>query len=69
MQKSLKQIQQGDLEQFSFELSDNSIHYLGTWHFDKELVSFTDNKEKLDKVIQIEYSNINWSQAKVEIPK
>ncbi|WP_439881007.1 hypothetical protein ACSX1A_17900 [Pontibacter sp. MBLB2868] len=63
------QIRQNDLEQFSFEISDSSVYYLGTWHFDKELVSFSHEKEGLDKIIQAKYPEINWEQAKVEIPK
>ncbi|GGK75649.1 hypothetical protein ACD591_06450 [Rufibacter glacialis] len=63
------EIKKEDLEQYSFVVADNSVYYLGTWHFDKELVSFTNNKEELDKTIEVEYPNLNWKEAKVEIPK
>ncbi|WP_137759489.1 hypothetical protein [Pontibacter sp. SGAir0037] len=63
------QVQQADLEQYSFTIADNAVYYLGTWHFDKELVSFSNEKEELDKAMQAEYPNINTKQAKVEIPE
>ncbi|QMU30760.1 hypothetical protein [Adhaeribacter radiodurans] len=63
------EIQVNNLEQYSFRVTDSSVHYLGTWHFDKELVSFSNNKEQLDITIQTEYQKINWVQAKPEIPE
>src|SRR5690606_3374808 len=38
------QINIDNLEQFTFSISENSLNYLGTWHFDKGLVSFSNDK-------------------------
>lgn len=63
------QVQQTDLEQYAFDIDSDSAFYLGTWHFDKELVSFSNDKGELDKVMQSEYPKINWTRAKIEIPQ
>lgn len=58
-----------ELKQFTFTIADNSLNYLGTWHFDKELVSFTDDKTQFDNVIKTKYKKLDFSTAKINLPK
>ena len=57
------------LERFEFEIMGNTIYYLGTWHFDKGLVSFTNDKTTLDSLIQREFENIDFMKAEINLPK
>lgn len=62
------QIKTEDLEQFTFTVTRNSLNYLGTWHFDKGLVSFTDDKAEFDKVVKHKYTKLNFSTANLVLP-
>jgi len=62
------ELQEEDFVQFSFTISENTINYLGTWHFDKGLVSFTDEKTKLDKKISDKFKKNDFSTGKTVIP-
>lgn len=56
------------LKEFTFTIIENSINYLGTWHFDTGLVSFTDDKEILDNLLRGRYKNLDFSKALLILP-
>lgn len=62
------EIKVSDLLQFTFVIKENSLNYLGTWHFDKKLVSFTDDKTQLDKKIKSRLKKLDFSIAQSVIP-
>jgi hypothetical protein len=62
------QIKQEELIQFKFTINDNSLNYLGTWHFDKGLVSFTDDKIAFDSIIKDIYLKLDFSIANIILP-
>ena len=57
------------LEQFTFSISENSLYYVGTWHFDKGLVSFSNDKTEFDNSLKNKYKKLNFSAAMTVIPK
>jgi hypothetical protein len=63
------QINQNELEQFTFEITKNSLNYLGTWHFDKGFVSFTDDKMQFDNLVKIKFKKLDFSTATIILPK
>jgi len=62
------QIKIADLKQFTFTITENSLNYLGTWHFDKGLVSFTDDKTQFDDLMKSKYKELDFSTAKLVLP-
>jgi hypothetical protein len=62
------QIKQEELVQFKFTIVENSLNYLGTWHFDKGLVSFTDDKIPFDSTLKDVYNKLDFSTAKIMLP-
>ena len=62
------QIKVEDLQQFSFTISPETINYVGTWYFDTSLVSFTDDKEKMDISIKNKYKKLDLTKALTVIP-
>jgi hypothetical protein len=56
------QINPAELKQFSFVITEKSINYLGSWHFDKGIVSFSDDKEKHDNSVRSRYTNISLAE-------
>ncbi len=62
-------IQEKDLDYYEFTVEKNAINYLGTWHFDTGLVSFSNNKIQFDKEVKSEYENINFDNAEISLPK
>ena len=63
------QINIDNLEQFTFSISENSLNYLGTWHFDKGLVSFSNDKTEFDNLLKNKYKKLDFSTAMTVIPK
>lgn len=63
------QIKEDDLVHFTFTITENSLNYLGTWHFDKGLVSFSNNKSELDNKIANKYKKLNFSTANLVLPE
>ncbi len=57
------------LRKFTFTILKNSVNYVGTWHFDTGLVSFTDDKETLDDTLKKRYKNLDFSTAQLLLPK
>lgn len=62
------QIKPNELIQFSFVVAENSLNYLGTWHFDKGLVSFSDDKIQFDNILNSKYKKLDFSTAKTILP-
>lgn len=61
-----------DLNNLNFyiiKIADNAINYLGTWHFNTGLVSFSNNKEKLDEEMKEKYQSIYFENAAIRIPE
>lgn len=54
---------------YRFTITENSLNYMGTWHFDTEQVSFTNDKEKMDRSTGYKYSNIDFSEAIINLPQ
>ena len=62
------EIEDDKLQMFTFTIVENSLNYLGTWHFDKGLVFFSEDKDKLDNELIQQYGNLDFSKAKVNLP-
>lgn len=62
------QIAETDIIRFSFTVEPNTLNYLGSWHFDQQLVSFTDDKLITDKKMVKKKQKIDFSSAKTELP-
>lgn len=56
------------LRQFTFSITENSLNYAGTWHFDTGLVSFTDDKIQLDALKKNKFKKLDFSKADLAIP-
>ncbi|NJK83149.1 MAG: hypothetical protein HC912_04345 [Saprospiraceae bacterium] len=52
------QLKQEDLVPFIVSITENSLNYLGTWHFDKGLVKFSDDKQNFDNQIEDKYKKL-----------
>lgn len=63
------QINIDNLEQFTFSISENSLNYLGTWHFDKGLVSFSNDKTEFDNLLKGKYKKLDFLTSMTVIPK
>lgn len=61
-------IKESDLEQYEFTIEKDTINYLGTWHFDTGLVSFSDDKESFDKEIMENFINLDFEKAVTNLP-
>lgn len=57
------------LERYTFIIEENTINYLGTWHFNKGLVSFSDDKPALDPSLQEAFPSLDFTQAVTNLPK
>ena len=56
------------LEPYYFEIRPNTINYLGTWHFDKGLVYFTDDKSELDEKLENKNNLIDLNSIIINLP-
>ena len=61
-------LKEEELEHFKFSIQPMSLNYIGTWHFDKETVSFSEEKFDLDKQLNLKYTKLNFKNAKTLIP-
>lgn len=61
-------VREVEMQQFTFSLMANSLNYLGTWHFDKGLVFFTDDKKQFDESIKSKYQKLDFQKAKIVLP-
>ena len=62
------QIKAENLKQFTFTITEHTLNYTGTWHFDKGLVTFTDDKTVFDLSVKSKYKKLDFSSATVTIP-
>lgn len=63
-----RNINPDELEQYKLSISANSLNYTGTWHFDKGLVSFTNEKADLDSSLKSRYTKLDFSKARLMLP-
>ncbi|WP_460680563.1 hypothetical protein [Mucilaginibacter koreensis] len=61
-------IKREDLHRFTFSAAGNTLVYLGTWHFDTGIISFTNNKAEADQKLQPEYTYLIFKEALINIP-
>ena len=61
-------LKESDLIRFKFTIKENSLNYLGTWHFDDPMVSFSNDKEILDQKMVKKYKKLDFSSANMSIP-
>lgn len=61
-------VMQEELIQFKFSIPENALYYLGTWHFDTGLVSFTDDKTQFDLKIERYYQKLHFEEAATVLP-
>lgn len=57
------------LQSYHIEIRPKGIYYLGTWHFDAGLVSFSDDKASLDDKLKNKFSNIDFENAITKLPE
>lgn len=57
-----------ELVLFKLTVTENSLNYVGTWHFEQSPVFFTNEKEKTDEEMSSRYKKLDFSEARVEIP-
>ena len=54
---------------FTFTIQENTLHYLGTWHFNQGIVSFTEDKKSCDLDFSKKYPKLDFSEAKLTLPE
>lgn len=54
---------------YIFTIKENTINYLGTWDFSKEVVSFRNEKERFDAKILKRFKTLDVKNANVLIPR
>lgn len=57
------------LESYYLEIRPNLVYYLGTWHFNTGLISFSDDKINLDEQLKKKNSKINFDDAVTKLPE
>lgn len=62
------QITRDDLIQFRFSVAAGTINYLGTWHFEKGLVAFANDKSEFDELVRGHYKGLDFTTANVVLP-
>ncbi|RHJ84327.1 hypothetical protein [Parabacteroides sp. AM08-6] len=63
------ELKEEDFEMYSFTVSPNTLHYLGTWDFSKSPVSFSDEKGTLDNTMISKYKKLDFPNAKTTLPE
>ncbi len=53
---------------FTFTILPNTINYIGNWHFDTGIVSFSNDKEQSDQSIGKKYTSLDLSSANIVLP-
>jgi len=57
-----------DLKRLVFKVDNNTITYIGQWHFEAGPVWFTDDKSYLDKKLQTDFFGIEFKAAGTVLP-
>ncbi|MBG9378823.1 hypothetical protein I5907_21500 [Panacibacter sp. DH6] len=63
------QIKTDELKPFYITIKENSLNYVGTWHFDKGLVSFSDDKLQFDDLVKSKFQKLDFSNAITTLPR
>ncbi|WP_069658340.1 hypothetical protein [Arcticibacter eurypsychrophilus] len=63
-----EELNESDLDKYEFTITANSLNYLGTWHFDTEIVSFTDDKVNFDNKIKDKFKSLDLLKALTVLP-
>ncbi len=61
-------IKEEELEHFKFSIQPSTLNFVGSWHFDKEQVSFSDDKANIDKNVTKTQTKLNFGSATISIP-
>jgi hypothetical protein len=64
----LGQIKKENLVPFTLFFTENSLNYVGTWHFNKGIVSFSDNKQEFDNQVKSKCKKLDFTTAKNNLP-
>ncbi|HEY3385971.1 MAG TPA: hypothetical protein VGK46_05640 [Saprospiraceae bacterium] len=57
------------LAQFAFTVEADQLTYLGTWHFDTGLVSFTDDRDAFNLTLKKKYKKLDFTTSKTVLPE
>lgn len=57
-----------ELVLFKFTVAENTLNYVGTWHFENSPVFFTNDKEEADQEMQGKYKKLDFRSSRVAIP-
>ncbi len=70
-QKAIKrgEVDINKLSSYYIEIRPKSVYYLGTWHFNTGLVSFSDEKISLDEKLKKKFSDIDFENAITTLPE
>ncbi|WP_413669909.1 hypothetical protein ACEN9X_08205 [Mucilaginibacter sp. Mucisp86] len=58
-----------DLHRIVFKVANNTLTYLGQWHFESGAPSFTDEKATLDKKLKEDYVLLEFEKAVTVLPE
>lgn len=61
-------IKREDLHRIVFKIENNTLTYLGQWHFESGAPSFSDEKATLDKKIKEDYVFLEFEKAVTVLP-
>ena len=61
--------EEGTVPAFTFTVRPETLHYVGTWHFETSQVRFTDNKFTFDESIRKKYPKLDLEAATRAIPR
>lgn len=64
-----KELRPDELVLFKFTIKPNTLHYVGTWHFEQSPVFFTNEKDKTDEEMKDRYKKLEFSEARVGMPE
>jgi hypothetical protein len=63
------EIKTSQLLRYTFTVQANTLHYMGTWQFDKTPATFRDDKQTLDSLVQEKYKALVFSEAQTTLPQ
>lgn len=61
------EFKESEFERFEFTVELNKVNYLGTWHFDNGLVSFSDDKKSFEIDILEKFNKIDFKNSVINI--
>ena len=63
-----KELRPDELVLFKFTVSENTLNYVGTWHFEQSPVFFTNDKEQADDKMKDKYTKLDFPSSCVVLP-